>query len=92
MTHHLRELLEGMTAEMAAASSPFLTLPLEASQAMTLLTLLQLALRHPEVTPTVREQTEIVAEILESQLASLGPNTRECCRMGWQETADFDAA
>jgi hypothetical protein len=92
MSHVETQTIEGLSRELGAASSPFLNLELGAFEAFGLLGSIQLSIRHPGMSTELREVLRGIAEGLECQLASLGPVTRECCRMGWLETADFDAA
>ena len=92
MSQSEQDLLKGLACELIMASSPYLSLDLTAEQALIVFGAMQLSLRHPGLDPRLKDKLREMAEVFECQLASLGPNVREICRMGWQQIADFDAA
>jgi hypothetical protein len=77
----LQLLLPQVNAELKAASSPCLRLPLEADQALVLLGALEVALRHPDLPPAMRELTRQLAETIETQLSACGPAVRTLCAL-----------
>ena len=90
MARDLPNLIERMSAELAQTSSPYLSLELNADQALVFLGVLQLATRHPDLPPAMRELTRQLADTIETQLAACGPATRAVCAAGWD--TDLDAA
>ena len=86
------QLVEQSTREMMFASPSFLSLELTAEASITLLGTIQLCLRHPLLGDRSRSTLEELAERIQCQLASLGPATRELCRLGWDAKNDPEAA
>lgn len=86
------DILMGAALEMSIARSPFLTLDLTVQEALVALCAMQLALRHPYLAITIREDLKDLAEKLECSLAAVGPCVREIARRGWQTAAPFFTA
>jgi len=74
--------------EMLARNSTCLQLELTALEAMTLLSQMQLALRHPANRGPSADLVRKIAQVLEQFLAKLGPATAEICRRGWEPEHD----
>jgi hypothetical protein len=55
-------------------------------RAHSVLSSLQLALRHPLLPPQVREHVELVAKVLALQLSTIGPSTAAIVAAGWINT------
>jgi len=90
MPLRVAEVLELASAEIRAASTPFLTMDFEAHQALAMLGILQLVARHPLLSAYMRDLVAELADAIECQLASLGPATRQICRQGWNPDCDED--
>jgi hypothetical protein len=82
----LQLLLPQVNAELAAASSPYLSMELNADQALVFLGVLQLAMRHPDLPPAMRELTRQLAETIETQLSACGPAVRSLCALSGDAT------
>lgn len=91
MPYDQNQLVENSTREMMFASPSFLNLELTAEAAITLLGSIQLSLRHPLIGDAARSMLSQIAETVECQLSSLGPATRELCRLGWDAKNDPEA-
>lgn len=86
------DMLLGAALEMAAASSPFLSVDLTVQQGLVLLGAMQLALRHTYLAASIRETLKALADEIECQLSSVGPCVREIARRGWEYHAPLFAA
>ena len=82
------ELIAMASLELARASSPYFTLDLAAPDALAVVGLLQLATRHPALSPAMRSLAHEIADVIECQLAALGPCVREVVRRGWDPAND----
>lgn len=86
------DILLGAALEMSIASSPFLSLDMTVQEALVVLGAVQLALRHPYLAITIREDLKDLAEKIECSLSAAGPCVREIARRGWQTPAPLFAA
>lgn len=86
------DLMMGAAMEMAQVSSPYLSLDLTVQEALVALGAMQLALRHPYLAITVREDLRDLAEKIECSLSAAGPCVREIARRGWSTPAPLFAA
>lgn len=86
------EVLERAAREMLAGRSNCFTLTLDMQQAMEVLSMLQLALRHQGIPHDFRKRTLKVAMTIETELNNLGRATAELCRRGWLTAHDSDGA
>jgi hypothetical protein len=88
----LHEVWMGLDQELATASCDFLALNMSGPQALMLHGVLRLALRHPDIPPTVADAARELADVLAQKLAVLGPMTRTMCALNEDPTHSCFAA
>lgn len=71
--------------ELADVPALPVTFELRPVDLMTLLGVIQLALRYPELPANARNVAQALAKAIEYKLASFGPATAEICARGWSE-------
>lgn len=86
------DLMMGAALEMSEASSPYLSLDMSVQSALVVFGALQLALRHPHLAASIREELEDMAKKIECSLSAAGPCVREIARRGWQTPNPLFAA
>jgi hypothetical protein len=82
------ELMRESAREMRAVKRFSISIELDLADALTVLSGLQLALRHPLNTGPASDGQRTIANRLEFALSKIGPATAEILRRGWEPEHD----